>query len=629
MNTWQRRFDRYAVLVHALAALAIGWSILAGMNRLPAQWRDPDSLQMLSFIHPLWEAFWTYGEYPVWNPYFGGGVPWAGYVYNPGLSVTSLIYLLCGPFVGIKIYCLLVLFGGGLGLYAFARLWFALDPRFALVSSLTYMTVLWLPYRMISGNFDEVIIFLAPVAGVLMWGLLHGRWWGLLLPLLFQALFAQAKYGPFIVAFLPAACVVQWAGLSWSRLGRGLLMFALAFGAGVALSLPKLLSLMVMLERDLVDQSDIAVRKQYTPAHFFDYLIGHFNVMAGRTNAHMGVGVAAVALAVVGLAAARGRGAMPAALFGVSALFAMGENSPVPLYRILQALPVFDTMRDYSKYWNLLPVVCVCLLAGLGLEVLAGLLARVRGSRVCSQACTSLAAVCLVAMVLPNALLCGLLLYPRVFTAEPGSEVREPFHHVAHRELHGRVDRYRRPDLRIRELNHDQYHLLLRGIGTLTWYGNLVFAENAIPRYFIDDGRLVPNPDYTAEVWWETDKGARQPALGHAYTYNTMRALAEPMGGRTLVFNTNYSSYWQPSVGRLVNSGGRVGVVLPPSYEGEVRLRFVDPTFRLGLLGALLAALLWFGGMPLLLRSWRAEATAAAPHASDDLVPHPPAPAVT
>lgn len=606
-----RRFDRYAVLIHALAALAIGWSFVAGIDRLPAQWKDPDSLQLLSFIHPLWDAFWSYGEYPVWNPYFGGGVPWAGYVYNPGLSVTTLIYLLFGPLVGVKVYSMLVLFGGGLGLYGFARLWFALDPRFAMVSSLTYMTSLWLPYRMISGNFDETIMFLSPVAGVLMWGLLNGRWWGLLMPVLFQALFAQAKYGPFIVALLPFLCVFAWAGLSWGRLARGMAMFALSFAAAVALSLPKLLSLVELLERDLVDQTDFAGRKQYTQAHFFDYLIGHMNVVTGRMNAHMGVGLAAVLLGILGLFASRGRAFVPGVLLVITAMFAMGENAPVPCYRLLQALPVFDTMRDYTKYWNQLPVVCVCLLAGLGLEVLSGLLNRVNASRACRHACPVLAGLFLLAMVLPNGVLAGAYLYPRVFTAERAEESRGEFYQIAHRDLIGRVDRYRRPDMLVRELNHDQYHLLLRGIGTITWYGNLVFAENAIPRYLIEDGRLVPNAGYLAEAWTEGPNGTRTAADGFALTYNTVRARVGADSSRLLVFNTNHSANWSSSVGEVRSSGGRLAVALPPGHQGEVLVRFVDPAFHMGLWWALVGGLLWFGGMPLLLRSWRAAMISA------------------
>lgn len=632
MVTWQRQVDRYAVLIHALATLALGWSLLTGINRMPAQWKDPDSLQLLSFIYPLWDACWNYGEYPVWNPYFGGGVPWAGYVYNPGLSIQSLLYLGVGPFVGIKLFALLVLFGGGLSLYAFARLWFALDPRFALVSSLLYMSALWLPYRMISGNFDEIILYVSPLAGVLMWGLLHGRWWGLLLPVLLQALFAQAKYGPFIVALLPFFCVLQWAGFSWLRVGRGMLLFGLAFLAGVVFSLPKLLPLVEMLARDLVDQTDFAGHKQYTPAHFFDYLIGHMNVMTGRTNAHMGVGAAAVVLAAVGLFAARGRAFVPAVLFGLSALLAMGDNSPLPLSRVLQAMPLFDTMRDYSKYWNQLPVVCVCLLAGLGLEVIAKALVRLGGWRSCRQACGVLMALGIGAMVVPNALPCSLYLYPRVFTADPVVGPREAFRQVAHRELYQRVDRYRRPGKLTREFNHDQYHLMMRGIGTVTWYGNLVFPECSIPQSFIQNGHMVPNPEYAGEAWFESPAGDREAAPGFGFTYNTLTASAKGADGRLLVFNFNYSPHWRTSAGQMWSKDGRLGVVLPSGFEGTVRLRYVDPAFRLGLAAMLAGLVAWFGGMPLLMRTWRRTMNepepdhgqgGAAPAASDAGPPSP------
>src|ERR1044071_6138408 len=98
----------------------LSFPILRDLNNLPTK-LNVDAYQHLSFAYTYYDAVRNHGELPLWNPYFGGGIPWAGYIYNPGISPWGLIFGLFGDIAGMKVTLLLSLVLGGLALYGVAR----------------------------------------------------------------------------------------------------------------------------------------------------------------------------------------------------------------------------------------------------------------------------------------------------------------------------------------------------------------------------------------------------------------------------------------------------------------------------------------------------------------------------
>lgn len=94
--------ERFCLVLLGAFLSLLSFPILRDLNGLPTQ-LNADAYQHLSFAYSYYDAVWNHGELPLWNPYFGGGIPWAGYIYNPGISPWGLIYGLAGDVAGVKI----------------------------------------------------------------------------------------------------------------------------------------------------------------------------------------------------------------------------------------------------------------------------------------------------------------------------------------------------------------------------------------------------------------------------------------------------------------------------------------------------------------------------------------------
>jgi hypothetical protein len=273
-------------------------------------------------------------------------------------------------------------------------------------------------------------------------------------------------------------------------------------------------------------------------------------------------------------------------------LLSMGPESPLPLGEWMAALPLFDAMRNFAKYWNILLLVGVAGMAAVGLEAVL-LWSRSVGAAPWGR----------VALVM--ALVAGLLV-PTVYRSfrmsreafdEPLGEMptaahEEGFFHVSVRELEGVVDRYRSVPREELVSANDMLQVILAGKGFIPWYGNLQFRENAIPRYYAEGEAWVENPAYPGDEVTVDSEAAR--VGNYRVTYNTLRFEAETQEAAPATINMNWHRGWTCEGFELFPSeDGRLLVSLPANHRGEVVLQFVDRRFGLGLVVALLAGVGW------------------------------------
>ena len=123
LGIWQRLAPIIVLFAYVGVLVFPFWRDL---DRLPSK-RNHDAFQHLSFEYATYDSVRHHGEYPLWNPYFGGGIPWAGYIYNPGLTPISLIYITFGEVVGVKLLILCTLLLGSYGMYAVGKDWLNLN----------------------------------------------------------------------------------------------------------------------------------------------------------------------------------------------------------------------------------------------------------------------------------------------------------------------------------------------------------------------------------------------------------------------------------------------------------------------------------------------------------------------
>lgn len=480
---------------------------------------DPDAQQQLSFLHTTVEALRVHGEMPLWNPYFGGGVPWAGFIYHPGLSPQTLVYWMLGPVQGQKWLVVLFLLMAAAGTFDVLRRALGCGGLSSWAGAALLLTSSWMPYRLADGNYDELALVLAPLALALQLRLWHGGRGGWLLPVVYCMAFAQAKYAPFVFLSANLLFALVCTPFRWREVVRRLLLVGSAFLTGLALSLPKILPLLELMRMDLVEQEG------YGGGTFYRSFADFLYYLRGPDACLEALGVSALLLVFLPLALLWRRQATlaPALLFALTFWLCLGPNAWVPANVLLERLPVFGTMNNVVKYWNILLVLSLCLGAGLVLD----------------EAQARISALGLRPWLLVS-VVGGLAFVPAKRAAETygtlfrvGSHDARPvdaFHQIAHEGLEGVVDRYRfgRPN---------QYRYVRDGIGVTSWYGNFVFPEHAVPAARVNEkGERTENPLYEGEV--VTPPGIS--VVDVKRSFNRLQLHLKGTGRGEVVVNQNY-----------------------------------------------------------------------------------------
>jgi hypothetical protein len=555
------------------------------LNNLPTNF-NVDAYQHLSFAFTFYDAVRHHRELPLWNPYFGGGLPWAGYIYNLGLSPWALIYALAGEIAGVKIALLLSLALGGIAIYGVARKVALLSPGFSLFAALLFLSSNWMPGRVQGGNYNEFSTYFWLFAVLCFHELLRGRLLGLLFPLYFVIALNPAKYTA--VTVLLAGLVIVLCSPAYKDERRFAVLIWLA-GAliGFLLAMPKILPMIEMFRLNLVDVHALRALEGYTPQEILTRLL------KTRIGGHdsFGVGWLGLGLAAVGILL-RFREARAWIVLGFfSFVLALGAGAPFPIPEILSHTPIFSTMGEYGKYFNIYILTAVCMLAAFGLEGLYKRLQKGLQTRFTEHSSGILIpAVFVVISMLAVAppLIPTFNALSSAFAKPQSSYTRGQFYQISYRRLIGTI-RKGRKSLR----DDDQYNNVRRNIGTITWNGNIVLPENPVPKFIIDSKGEHLNPDYVGEaasISEHTNSGTiKKFILG----FNNIKLLYTASVPQKILLNFNFDRGWRSNVGEVEEHQGLLSLNVGPAEEKEVVLTFKDPNFTVGCHIALAALGLW------------------------------------
>jgi hypothetical protein len=330
------------------------------------------------FTHHLDVArrtFVAYGQLPVWNPYYCGGIPELGNLQASAVAPVNLLMAAFGTVPGMKLGLWLFLVLGQEGTYRYARhhgvegfggivaaAAFAFSGRFAspiVNGHPMFFGFLFMPW-----------VFLGLEKGVRSW------WWGVLGGLFMAWIFAKGGAVPtpmisvvlvVLTGMLTARSI--WEGqegdFPWYRPTLTLVGMALVTCAIAAVRAIPVAETLLEVPRTLQSM------ESYSLTHVTKML---FVQTPGPPESYNGTATSYIGLAVFGFAVYplffgdRRAGRM----FFLTLLFymlSMGGQSPLGLYHGLKSLPIFENLRAPFRYTNFV-VFFLAVGAGHGIALL-------------------------------------------------------------------------------------------------------------------------------------------------------------------------------------------------------------------------------------------------------------------
>jgi hypothetical protein len=308
--------------------------------------------------------------------------------------------------------------------------------------------------------------------------------------------------------------------------------------------------------------------------------------------AWLGLTPVLLGLAFVGFVLASRMGGRALVIGIVGALFSaicFGQHLPPDLHFLLTAgIPRLDQLSQPIKYWNFFIVLSAALMSGVAAEWLHAQWAPARW--------------CLLAA----------LAWP--FIQNQGAlldQFSEPVIAPAVESQFFQVTQIAEPlwaqlgDDAVREMS-DELHLrdyvrpasateyvnAQRNVGTVDHYGSVVGAEFSVPaRYVTLDGEIIPNPRYQGEAWFDEGEGT----IGRIETTpNVIEVDLQADSDGVVVVNQAWLPGFTAEGGQLIPDQKLLTVHVTRGTQ-RLRLIYRPVGFLLGLMGSLVACLLWGG----------------------------------
>jgi hypothetical protein len=581
------------------------------VNNLPST-NDVDALAFLAFARVFVDAVWNHQQFPLWNPYFGGGVAWAGMIWNPGLTPLSLILVSFGEVIGFKIWFVVILFCGTVGMYLVCTDILRTSRVAAVLAGSLFAGSLWAPGRLEDGNYSDFGLFLLPLCILAFQRFLRRHWIGFFLPILYLAIFSLARYEAFLIAPFVLIFTLFFRTSVQASYARIVLAWLAAFAVFIVLALPKLLPLLEVLRANAVElrvSSPNGLRPRmlmgsivYSPeisSLFTKYLSWdplEYFPLSGSARHLIGIKVTALGLVLAaGILKLRQTAALWI-LLALMFLLACGPYAPLPIWRLFFLFPVLNTMLDFTKYWNVFVLFALCGLAAMGFDAVADLLARTFGRSGARRGRNFVLGAIFAAAIIHPAWYAFWINWS-LFQRAPRAFTPEEFYQIADSRWAGVTNTRARPPTPGAD-GTVMYFNLQKNIGTITWYGVIAFSENAEPKFLIDgNGTARKNPNYRGEVYCETVSKENCDIEDFAISYNRLRVktgknFAAPS---KIVFNFNYDPRWRSKEARVANHHGLLAVILTDADNRNraIVLNYRDGWFLIGLGFFFIGVIVW------------------------------------
>ncbi len=521
------------------------------------------------------KAVLEYHTFPTRSFWISGGFPTLGNPEDPSLNPLTVITIIFGSIMGLKIITFLTLLIGGLSSYLLARHILGYTRWGSLFCGLVFGLSLFLPIRIYDGNPNEIYVAFLPLCMLLIGMACRGRKITILmLVLVFYTMLSDGKLTA-LMAFLyigilclldviPALNIFGTENLKKINI-KPLKVFLVALTITFCIGMPRILPPLEIIET----LGGFGSQWLWYKPHFYNpsgvitlqelwkNLIGYQGVLNILT-----IGLLPVLLAL-GAFFIFPRKAFPwIVIIFLFAWLTLAYNAPVDLRKLLWHLPVLKEMSKHKYY--VFPIV-------FSLIIVAGQffwwLAKIRPKW------------------LAHVLAAGLIflsvwfLYPRfdamqkktyTYDIPPEFLVSESeFYNIQGKDL---------SRFRVAPLNSVLYTNIVRNVGTIDTVMN--FGEKAIPKYFVDaSGTLTPNPQYRGEAHFSDPANT----VSAVFRPNSIVAQVNLQKPDMLIINQNYHKDWHADRGTISEKDGLIALPLNDTGRYQITLRYFPRSFFIGI----------------------------------------------
>jgi len=538
-------------------------------------YRTHDWLEVAKLDHYARKSLLEWKRFPLWNPLTAGGLPQFSHPSDGSASPLILSSLALGEVRGMKLNIVLVALLGTLGVFSLLRHSLKASPTAAFIGAACYAGAGWLPSRVAVGFYESCLMAAWP-AILALWlapGSLAARRkrWVAGAVLLWTLAVQLQLAVPVLVLLMTVLAVTM---LVQARVAGATADRALLLGAGAILGLAGLLGAVKFLPMlDLLSAGQFR-RLDFYPTHpdawyrswdHLSYALFHrvpslpfFDADGGpRVQEYMTLapGLGTLLLAIVGALSvrkARHPGLPWFVMTGFFLWLCFGPNAPVDGFRPLHNLPLFASMRGPLRYLNYPVILGLCVLAGLGFDVLRSQLPDRS-----PQWLVPVAALGVLTLSLPTSLDVRQL-YRSSFLygiEDPPLEAG-----IGSEGLRGRSSNTT-PHVNLRK-----YVNTRRDLPTIYVPEDLPVDVRALPATWIGaQGEQDPEPDYRGEIWVEPE-GAGSATINSRRGQEVVVAhnLTSPA---RVVLNSNAWPGWHCPGRQLIQADGLLAFGAPAGED--------------------------------------------------------------
>jgi hypothetical protein len=514
-----------------------------------------------------------YGQVPLWNPYLGGGVSYAGNTLNHVWAPSFIPILLLGTLPGIKICILLYLGIAQWGMFQLARSR-EHDPWTASFAAAIYSFGGVYAQRLTHGHFEWIAIAWVPlvILGIDRCSPQIRRRPLWLAGIFFGFIFLDG--GPYQFAFFGIFAGIYAIAKSLETRSTGPLIALVAISSiAIALSAIKLLPVFELIARfprptteeafygapfipgilEILHQMFVSRSQVHDASLWMPYIL----------NVGTYVGWIPLLLSAVALRADFRRHIVLLACGLTSLWIALGSSAPIDLWHYLHQLPGLSMLRVASRF-NVYALLCVALLSAAGFDQLR--------ERLPDRSWAKGALVVMGLVTIGDLIYLNGQVFKVAFSIPPlDVAASAPFRqYYAYSPF---IERYQQAALYPVHPNwpSGNFPAVLENRGVRWAFKTLPFSSFALSS---------EDAGYRGESWMNTGSGKITETQ---WTPNRVRVETDG-GGGMLMLNINYDPGWREigkSNATLVDNSGIIGIDVPTGTR-EIEIAYRPNSFYWG-----------------------------------------------